>query len=193
MADILGLGLSHFGGFMFPEEDMASRVKARLADGSLPESLDDPSKWPEPMRAEWGNDDGTSFARRHKQAYFDGLDRIHSLRGMNFCVDLSATLKTGAASPRETLFYYREGKIFAVRHGRYKAHLITETANVPDTGRTLHERPLLYDLDLDPGERFDVADRHPEVVARIPDVMAAHQATVKPVANQLILHAEEEH
>jgi len=108
-------------------------------------------------------------------------------------VDLSATLKTGAASPRETLFYYREGKIFAVRHGRFKAHLITETANVPNTGRTRHERPLLYDLDRDPGERFDVADRHPEVVARILDVMAAHQATVKQVANQLILHAEEEH
>ena len=52
MADILGLGMSHFGGFMFPGEDMTSRVRARLNDGSLPASLDHPSKWPEAMRAE---------------------------------------------------------------------------------------------------------------------------------------------
>ena len=58
MAEILGLGLSHFGGFMFPDEDMASRVRARLDDGSLPSSLDHPSKWPAPMRAEWGEDAG---------------------------------------------------------------------------------------------------------------------------------------
>jgi len=76
VGDILGLGLSHFGGFMFPDEDMASRVRARLDDGSLPASLDHPSKWPEPMRAEWGNDAGSSFAKRHKADYFAGLDRI---------------------------------------------------------------------------------------------------------------------
>ena len=78
MAQILGLGLSHFGGFMFPDEDMASRVRARLDDGSLPASLDHPSKWPEPMRVEWGDDDGASFAKQHKAEYFTGLDRIRA-------------------------------------------------------------------------------------------------------------------
>ncbi|MDA1324007.1 MAG: extradiol ring-cleavage dioxygenase [Proteobacteria bacterium] len=78
MADILGLGLSHFGGFMFPDEDMASRIRARLDDGSLPAMLDHPSKWPEAMREEWGSDDGTSFAKQHKAQYFDGLDRVRA-------------------------------------------------------------------------------------------------------------------
>ena len=78
MADILGLGLSHFGGFMFPDEDMASRVRARLNDGSLPASLDHPSKWPDPMRAEWGDDEGASFAKQHKAQYFDALDRVRA-------------------------------------------------------------------------------------------------------------------
>jgi hypothetical protein len=44
MGEILGLGMSHFGGFMFSDEDMASRAQVRLKDGSLPESLNDPSK-----------------------------------------------------------------------------------------------------------------------------------------------------
>lgn len=77
MGEILGLGMSHFGGFMFPDEDMASRARARLEDGNLPASLDHPSKWPEAMRLEWGSDGGSSFAARHRSAYFAGLDRIH--------------------------------------------------------------------------------------------------------------------
>lgn len=78
MADILGLGLSHFGGFMFPDDDMSSRVRARLADGSLPPQLSDPAQWPAPMRAEWGDDEGAAFAARHRAAYFAGLDRIRA-------------------------------------------------------------------------------------------------------------------
>lgn len=78
MAEILGLGLSHFGGFMFSDEEMASRIRARLDDGSLPPDLDHPSKWPEEMRGEWGNNEGASFARRHREEYFAGLDKIRA-------------------------------------------------------------------------------------------------------------------
>jgi hypothetical protein len=76
LAEILGLGLSHFGGFMFSDEEMSGRAKARLEDGSLPPSLDHPSKWPAGMREEWGNDEGASFAGRHREQYFNGLDRV---------------------------------------------------------------------------------------------------------------------
>lgn len=78
MAAILGLGLSHFGGFMFPDDDMTSRIRARLADGTLPESLNHPDKWPAKMRAEWGDDEGAAFAARHKAQYFAALDRVRT-------------------------------------------------------------------------------------------------------------------
>jgi hypothetical protein len=78
VAEILGLGLSHFGGFMFSDEEMSSRIKARLEDGSLPAHLDRPSKWPAGMRDEWGNDEGASFARRHREQYFQGLGRVRA-------------------------------------------------------------------------------------------------------------------
>ncbi len=61
---------------MFSDHDMASRVKVRLADGSLPASLDSPSKWPAQMQAEWGTDEGAAFAARHRRDYFTALDRI---------------------------------------------------------------------------------------------------------------------
>ncbi|MDX1484907.1 MAG: extradiol ring-cleavage dioxygenase [Alphaproteobacteria bacterium] len=78
MAELLGLGLSHFGGFMFGDEDMSARAKARLADGSLSPDLDAPEKWPAPMRAEWGNDEGAGFAAMHRRQYFEGLKRIRT-------------------------------------------------------------------------------------------------------------------
>jgi len=78
VAKILGLGYSHFGGFMFPDGDMSSRIKARLANGTPPASLDRPSKWPAGMQAEWGNDEGAEFAARHKQEYFAALDRVRT-------------------------------------------------------------------------------------------------------------------
>lgn len=78
MAEILGLGLSHFGGFMFPDDDMSSRVRARLEEGSLPPELDHPSKWPRGMQVEWGNDEGAGFARRHRERYFAGLDKVRA-------------------------------------------------------------------------------------------------------------------
>jgi hypothetical protein len=44
---------------------------------------------------------------------------------------------------------------------------------------------LLYNLDEDPSERFDVAARHPDVVRRILELVEAHRRTVVTVTNQL--------
>ncbi len=78
MGEVLGLGMSHFGGFMFPDDDMASRTKALLADGSVPAEFSEITRWPEGMQAEWDSDEGASFAARHRQDYFEGLDRIRA-------------------------------------------------------------------------------------------------------------------
>ena len=53
------------------------------------------------------------------------------------------------------------------------------------TARSPHDPPLLYNLEEDPSERFDVAVRHPDVVRRIQAAVAAHRKTVEPVENQL--------
>ena len=48
-----------------------------------------------------------------------------------------------------------------------------------------HDPPLLYNLDEDPSERFDVASRHPDTVAAIRRVATEHQRTVTPIESQL--------
>lgn len=96
--------------------------------------------------------------------------------------DLSATLLSGAPSPRELLFYYRAGELRAVRMGRYKLSLVSEGAYGMPPQRIEHETPLLYDLRTDPGERYDVAGQHPQVVAKILKELEHHQAQVPRVA-----------
>ncbi|MGE5537868.1 MAG: extradiol ring-cleavage dioxygenase [Gemmatimonas sp.] len=78
MGAVLGLGLSHFGGFFFPDAEMGARITDAMERGRLPAHLRDPSGWPAGMREEWGNDRGTAFAARHRAAYFRGLKEVRT-------------------------------------------------------------------------------------------------------------------
>ena len=62
MAEILGLGVTHYPGLMFPDAQMATFLERTLASGRVPEEFKDPARWPEPMRREWGEDRGASAA-----------------------------------------------------------------------------------------------------------------------------------
>lgn len=85
--------------------------------------------------------------------------------------------EAGARSPHEAYYFYWGEELQAVRMGRWKLHL-------PHTYRTLAGRPggtggrpapyeeakidlSLFDLVSDIGETTNVADRHPDVVAKI--------------------------
>jgi len=94
-------------------------------------------------------------------------------------VDLTPALK-GGASPRRELFYYWDSELRAVRKGQYKAHFITSGAYDDPERRTAQEPPLLFDVSVDPGERYNVAASHPDVVADLIQLANAHRATVRP-------------
>jgi arylsulfatase A len=99
--------------------------------------------------------------------------------------DLSAVLRQAARSPRETMFFYRGSKLYALRQGPFKAHFFTQP-EYDNEAEKAHDPPLLYNIDQDPGERFDIAARHPEVIARIRTIASDHARTIAPVENQLI-------
>ena len=50
MAEILGLGMSHYPGFIQHDSEMAMRIKLTLQGEKLPSALKDPRNWPERMR-----------------------------------------------------------------------------------------------------------------------------------------------
>ena len=89
-------------------------------------------------------------------------------------LDITPLLTGKGPSPRDTMFYYRGTKLYAVRHGPWKAHFITRPAYGDGQPRE-HDPPLLYHLGRDPGEKTDVAKDHPEVVAQLKEVAAKHR------------------
>ena len=99
-------------------------------------------------------------------------------------LDLTPLLTGKGKSPRDTMFYYRGTKLYAVRRGPFKAHFITRSAYGQDKP-VEHDPPLLYHLGRDPSEQFDVAKAHPEVIADLRRAVADHRAALKPGEPQL--------
>lgn len=100
-------------------------------------------------------------------------------------LDLGPALFGTGSSPRETMFYYRGEQLYAVRRGAFKAHFITETEYVANTNQKIHNPPLLFNLEYDPGEKYNIAERHPEVIAQIENVVKQHKARLVPGKDQL--------
>jgi arylsulfatase A-like enzyme len=83
----------------------------------------------------------------------------------------------GAESPHEAYFFYYGDQLQAVRMGRWKLHFPHEyptlsgrpggTGGQPAAQDRARIDRALFDLEEDIGETFNVADRFPEVVARI--------------------------
>ena len=91
------------------------------------------------------------------------------------------------------MFFYRESKLYAVRHRDFKAHFITK----PSYGdrknlETYHQPPLLYHLGEDPGERYDVAEKHPEVLVELQKMVETHQANMVFGEDQLAARSDED-
>lgn len=73
-------------------------------------------------------------------------------------------------SPRETLFYFHWNMLEAVRSGPWKLAIATQKG---DKIPTSLERPRLYNLEQDIGETRDTAADHPEIVARLKQLISA--------------------
>ncbi|MCP5119775.1 MAG: sulfatase-like hydrolase/transferase, partial [bacterium] len=80
--------------------------------------------------------------------------------------DLAGVLRERQPSPRREMYFYRRGRLFAARVGDHKLHFITQRGynqHEPE----VHENPLLFNLLHDPGEQYNIAADHPDIVRRI--------------------------
>ncbi len=99
--------------------------------------------------------------------------------------DLTPVLHGQDVTPREEMIYYHGTKIFAARKGDHKLYFYSNNPlGYPEKLEKL-EKYKLYNLAIDPSEKEDIIDQHPEMVKEIEAMVAAHEKTVKPVESQL--------
>ena len=63
-------------------------------------------------------------------------------------------------------------------------HLFTKTEYVKDKLKK-HDPPLLYHLEHDPGEQYNLSDKHPAVIRDLQREISRHQGTLETVPSQL--------
>jgi arylsulfatase A-like enzyme len=88
--------------------------------------------------------------------------------------------ESNEVSTHEPFMFYRGDLVFAVRMGKWKAHYITQTS-YPSGPLNYHNPPLLYDLEHDPSEKYNLAKGHPEIIEKITALKEAHEKTVKTI------------
>ena len=93
--------------------------------------------------------------------------------------DLLPLLLGRGKGQREVIYYYIDGDLTAIRKGPWKAHFITQI-EFGDRVRDLHDPPLLFNLEQDPSEKYNLTAEHPEIVADLIKEAERHRSSVKP-------------
>ena len=78
MGDVLGLGVTHYPPYAWPDENMADALSMILDAPGVEARLKDPANWPEPMRAEWGEDRGRRLVADHRERMRRGFERVRT-------------------------------------------------------------------------------------------------------------------
>ena len=77
MAEIIGVGCTHYPPLITPDEDRGFPINVTLnRDERLPEELKNPLNWPEPMQKEYGDDQGMASAAVHRARLVEGFRRV---------------------------------------------------------------------------------------------------------------------
>ena len=79
-------------------------------------------------------------------------------------VDMSDLLFQKRDKVRDFIYYYFNADLYAVRKGPWKAHFTTHMGFSKEAPVT-YKTPLLYNIEVDPSEKYNVASQHPDIVA----------------------------
>jgi hypothetical protein len=78
MAEVLGMGMTHYPMLLGPDTHMAGLLRGTLKDPDIPEDKKDPANWTPLAGAEWGEDQGVKAAAEHRRALLAGLDKCRA-------------------------------------------------------------------------------------------------------------------
>jgi arylsulfatase A len=101
-------------------------------------------------------------------------------------VDMSPLLFQEGKSVRDLFFYYEGTKIYAVRKNQWKAHFYTIENEFTDNRQDIkQDPPLLFNLEVDPSEQYNLSDQYPEIIEDIKRELKIHQDKLMAKPSQL--------
>ena len=91
--------------------------------------------------------------------------------------DIMPLLTNKGEKTGDEFFYYDAAQLFAVRKGSWKLHL--KSTDVGSGNITVHVAPMLFNLENDPSEAYNVAKDNAEIVKQLREAAARHEKSVE--------------
>ncbi len=96
-------------------------------------------------------------------------------------VDISKTFFENS-NVRFDIHYYRQDTLIALRHKEWKMYI--KDPNPWDDGPTQKDMPLLYNVEQDPSEKYDIAKSNQKIISMLEDISLDHIQSIKKTPSQ---------
>jgi len=83
---------------------------------------------------------------------------------------------------RTDIHYYRQDTLIALRHKEWKMYI--KDPNPWDDGPTQKDMPLLYNIEHDPSEKYDIAKDNQKIVSMLEDLSLDHIQSIRRIPSQ---------
>ena len=83
---------------------------------------------------------------------------------------------------RTDIHYYRQDTLIALRHKEWKIYI--KDPNPWDDGPTQKDMPLLYNVEQDPSEKYDIAKSNQKIISMLEDISLDHIQSIKKIPSQ---------
>lgn len=94
--------------------------------------------------------------------------------------DLSPLLHGKEGNPRDEMYFYHGSILFAARKGPYKLYFYSNNPLGYPAKLEKLETPQLFNVQHDPSERFNLAEKYPGIMAEITERVKQHAAQLSP-------------
>jgi arylsulfatase A-like enzyme len=94
-------------------------------------------------------------------------------------VDLAPVLFKNGPGREAIMYFYNAEDLRAIRKGTWKLHIATN-GSFPAQPVRRHDPPLLYNIERDPSEKYDVADSNPAIVKELLSAIEEHKSSMQP-------------
>lgn len=134
------------------------------------------AKWPDKIKK---NSECNEMAH-----FMDMLPTFVSIAGGEISEDLdgkniSHLLHGEGNTPHEALYFYVLDQLDAIRWGKWKLHVAEGLRN----SRSDKEMPRLFNLEIDPFENYNLADRYPAIVDQLVTMIDDFDQKLQPILN----------